>query len=352
MVISGGLSLLQRAGDSARSQRIIDQMRQAADRGASLSRQLLAFARRQPLNAEPVDLNRLIDGMRELLDRTLRGDVHVKTELAEDLWPIKVDPAELELVVLNLCVNARDAMPAGGVITIGANNAPQMSDHELSGDFVLLTVTDTGLGMSAEVLARIFEPFFTTKEIGKGSGLGLPQVYGFAQQSGGAVKVESVAGAGTKVTLILPRSEAAPAMSAPALLDLDNSARRRALAGSILLVEDDDEVATLVTEMLRELGYRVTRAASAQAALGALADDREIDLVFSDVMMPGSMSGVDLAREVRRRNPGCPVLLTTGYAGAALKSASTENIEVLFKPYEIAALDAALRAARSKRLRA
>jgi PAS domain S-box-containing protein len=352
MVISGGLSLLQRAGDAARSQRIIDQMRQAAERGASLSRQLLAFARRHPLNAEPVDLNRLIDGMRELLDRTLRGDVHVKTELAQDLWPIKVDAAELELVLLNLCVNARDAMPAGGVITIGAKNAPQVSERDLSGDFVLLTVADTGTGMSAEVLSRIFEPFFTTKEIGKGSGLGLPQVYGFAQQSGGAVHVESIVGAGTKVTLSLPRSEAAPASSARGLHDLDSSARRRALTGSVLLVEDDDEVATLVTEMLRDLGYRVTRAASAQAALGALADDREIDLVFSDVMMPGSMSGVDLAREVRRRKPGCPILLTTGYAGAALKSAAADNIEVLFKPYEVSALDTALRAARGKRLRA
>ncbi len=349
MVISGGLSLLQRPGDSERSQRIIEHMRQAADRGASLSRQLLAFARRQPLNAEAIDVNRLIDGMRELLDRTLRGDVQVRTELADSLWPVRADSAELELVLLNLCVNARDAMPQGGVITIGAKNAAQLKEHGLSGDFVALTVSDTGTGMSAEVLARVFEPFFTTKEIGKGSGLGLPQVYGFAQQSGGAVNVDSVEGAGTTVTLLLPRSASAAAAPRVEQSDLDNSMRRRALAGSILLVEDDDEVATLVTELLRELGFRVTRVASAQAALGALADDRGIDLVFSDVMMPGPMGGVDLAREIRRRYPRTAVLLTTGYAGGALQDAAAENIETLFKPYEIGALDTALRAALGKR---
>jgi CheY-like chemotaxis protein len=314
-----------------------------------LSRQLLAFARRQPLNAEAVDVNRLIDGMRELLDRTLRGDVQVRTEIADSLWPVRADSAELELVLLNLCVNARDAMPQGGVITIGARNAAQVKEYGLSGDFVALTVTDTGTGMSAEVLARIFEPFFTTKEVGKGSGLGLPQVYGFAQQSGGSVKVDSAVGAGTTVTLLLPRSDTAPAGPGSGQLDLDSSVRRRALAGSILLVEDDDEVATLVTEMLRELGFRVTGVASAQAALGALADDSGIDLVFSDVMMPGAMGGVDLAREVRRRQPRTAVLLTTGYAGSALRDANSENIETLFKPYEIAALDAALRAALSRR---
>jgi PAS domain S-box-containing protein len=347
MVISGGLSLLKRSDDKQRQLRIIEQMRQAADRGASLSRQLLAFARRQPLNAEPLDLHRLIDGMRELLDRTLRGDVQVKTRLADDLWPIKVDRTEFELVILNLCVNSRDAMPTGGVITISARNVA-LRDTELSGEFVLLTVEDTGAGMSAEVLSRVFEPFFTTKEIGKGSGLGLPQVYGFAQQSGGSVKIDSAVGAGTTVKLYLPRSDVSP-VPAPASTDLETTARRRALLGSILLVEDDDEVAALVTEMLNNLGYRVTRVAGAQAALGALADDREVDLVFADVMMPGSMNGVELAREVRRRRPDAPILLTTGYAGAALQAAGLDRFQVLHKPYEIESLEEALRAALSKR---
>jgi len=345
MVITGGLSLLERQSEPQRRQRVIDGMRRAAERGASLSRQLLAFSRRQPLKSEAVDLRRQIDSMQKLLDRTLRGDVHVQTTLAEDLWPIKVDPAELELVILNLCVNARDAMPNGGVIRISARNMSEVRQGPLSGDFVLVTVVDSGTGMSAEVLAHVFEPFFTTKGVGKGSGLGLPQVYGFAQQSGGSVRVSSAEGIGTTVTLMLPRTHESPALSEPRLFDIDSSARRRALAGSILLVEDDDEVAALVMEMLRELGYRITRTASAQSALGALADDRPIDLVFSDIMMPGSMNGLDLAREVKRRRPGVPVLLTSGYAGAAFRNAEVENIPVLRKPYEIDALDTALRAA-------
>jgi CheY-like chemotaxis protein len=320
-------------------------MRRAAERGASLSRQLLAFSRRQPLKSEPVDLRRQIDSMQKLLDRTLRGDVHVRTVLAEELWPIKVDPAELELAILNLCVNARDAMAGGGLITISATNVPEVRQGKLSGDFVFVTVADTGTGMSAEVLAHVFEPFFTTKDVGKGSGLGLPQVYGFAQQSGGSVRVNSAEGRGTTVTLMLPRTHEPPVLPESREIDLDSTARQRALSGSILLVEDDDEVAALVIEMLQELGYRITRTASAQGALGALADDRPIDLVFSDIIMPGSMNGLDLAREVRRRRPGVPVLLTSGYAGAAFKNAEAENIPVLRKPYEIDALDAALRAA-------
>jgi PAS domain S-box-containing protein len=348
MVISGGLSLLQRSEDIGRQQRIIDQMRQAADRGATLSRQLLAFARRQALKAEPLDLHCLIDGMLEMLDRTLRGNIQVKTKLADDLWPIKVDRTEFELVILNLCVNARDAMPDGGIITICAKNVAQLREHELSGDFVALTVEDTGSGIPPEVLARVFEPFFTTKEIGKGSGLGLPQVYGFAQQSGGSVKIDSKAGAGTTVTLLLPRSDVAPTAPPPGNVDLDSTARRRALRGCILLVEDDDGVAALVAEMLNSLGYRVTRVASARAALGALADDPGIDLVFSDILMPGPMTGVDLAREVRRLRPGAPILLTSGYAGAALKTTDIDDIQILFKPYQIGALDAALRQALGK----
>jgi CheY-like chemotaxis protein len=320
-------------------------MRQAAERGASLSRQLLAFARRQPLKPEPLDLRRQIDGMRDLLDRTLRGDVLVKTELAEALWPIKVDRAELELVMLNLCVNARDAMPSGGVITIRARNAPAVHDGELSGDFVVVTVEDTGTGMSAEVLTHVFEPFFTTKEIGEGSGLGLPQVYGFVQQSGGAVRVASTVGYGTTVTLFLPRTQESPAYLESGAAKTVGGGGLPASVGTVLLVEDDDEVATLVTEMLQELGYRVTRVASAESALGALANERQVDLVLSDIMMPGAMNGLGLVREVRLRRPGLPVLLMSGHAGAVIDNAQDENIGVLRKPYDINDLDAALREA-------
>ncbi len=345
MVITGGLSLLERVSEPERRKRVIAQMRQAADRGASLSRQLLAFSRRQPLKAEAVDLPRQISGMRELLDRTLRGDVQVKTDFQEDLWPIHVDPAELELVILNLCVNARDAMPNGGVITIVARNVPRGDASQLARDSVRIDVRDTGTGMPPEVLSRIFEPFFTTKEIGKGSGLGLPQVYGFVQQSGGAIDSHSVVGRGTVITMMLPRSSTAPPPLPEPLADLDTTARSRVLKGSILLVEDDDEVAVLVTEMFRELGYRVVRVASAQAALGALADDVNVNLIFSDVMMPGQMNGIDLAKEVKRRRPDLPILLTTGYAGTTLEAAESECIRVLAKPYDVVSLEAAVKAA-------
>ena len=329
MVILGGLSMIERPGDPARRTRILDGMRQAAERGASLSRQLLTFARRQPLKAEPVDLRSQLQGMRDLLDRALRGDVHVRTSFPGDLWTILVDPAELELVLLNLCVNARDAMPDGGTITISACNAP--GDPE-RGDFVRLSVADDGVGMSADVLAHVFEPFFTTKEVGQGSGLGLAQVYGFAEQSGGSVQIESAVGQGAVVVLTLPRTEGTPMqieVSAPVGETLAGA------SGSVLLVEDDSEVASLVTDMLRELGYDVTRAASADAALGALADARPIDIILSDIMMPGRMSGLDLAREARRRWPGMPVLLTSGYAGAAMREAGREDVRVLPKPYDI-----------------
>jgi PAS domain S-box-containing protein len=346
MVIAGGLSVLQRSPEPARRERILAQMSQAAARGASLSRQLLGFARQQPLKPEAVDLRRHVSGMRELLDRTLRSNVEVRTAFLDGLWPVYVDPAEFELVVLNLCVNSRDAMPTGGVITISARNAPEEREGQAAGDFVALSVADTGTGMTEEVLAHLFEPFFTTKPVGKGSGLGLPQVYGFAQQSQGFVRVQSAVGQGTTVTLFLPRSAGVPEHGDIPRPHWETPGKRRDVwRGSILLVEDDDEVAALVTEMLGELGYRTTRAASAQAALGALADDREFDLAFSDVMMPGAMNGVDLAKEIKVRRPGLPVLLTTGYAEPFRGAAQSEHIHMLRKPYELQELDKALSAA-------
>lgn len=345
MVITGGLEMLDRQKDPARRKRLKEGMLQAAMRGSGLTRQLLAFSRRQALQPKSVDIVTQIGGMRELLDRSLRGDVLVDFDFAEELWPVEVDPGELELAVLNLAVNARDAMPHGGTIMVRARNLPNVSDESLSGDYVCLSVIDTGTGMSPQVQARVFEPFFTTKDIGKGSGLGLPQVHGFATQSGGDVRIASEAGRGTSIALYLRRSHRPLPDGDRHLADLHIDARLPQKVGSVLLVEDNDEVATLVTEMLHQLGYDVTRTASAKAALGALANKRAVDLVFSDIMMPGGMNGIDLAREVRKRCCDLPILLTSGYAEASAKDAKGTGVRILAKPYRIDELSQAIHAA-------
>ncbi|MBC9882062.1 response regulator [Bradyrhizobium sp. INPA01-394B] len=346
MVISGGLDMLDRQTDPNRRRRLMDGMTQAAQRGASLTRQLLAFSRRQTLRPEAVDVAMQIGGMRELLDRSLRGDVHVQFDFPDQLWPVEVDPGELELVILNLAVNARDAMPNGGTIVVRGENLPDLDEEDISGDFVRLSVVDTGVGMSPEILSRVFEPFFTTKEVGKGSGLGLAQVHGFATQSRGAVRIKSQIGRGTSIELYLPRSKDLPSEHRH-LIDFNKARPKKINEGQVLLVEDDDEVAALVGEMLAQLGYDVTRAASAAAALGALADGRSVDVIFSDIMMPGGMNGVELAREVKRRRSDIPVLLTSGYAEASVHEAQMAGIQILAKPYHIEELAAALGAARS-----
>ena len=342
MVIIGGLEMLDSQADAKRRRRLMDGMRQAAQRGAGLTRQLLAFSRRSDLKPEPIDLALQIGGMRELLDRSLGGDVHVELDFKPRLWPVEVDPGELELVVLNLAVNARDAMAHGGTITIRAENVTDPDDRDQGGECVRLSVVDQGSGMTDEVKAHVFEPFYTTKDVGRGSGLGLAQVHGFTQQSGGSVRIESTVGEGTTVSVLLPRSRRLPVQGARHPADDAARASRPRMSGSVLLVEDDDEVAALVTEMLEELGYDVTRTASAAAALGALSNGRSIDLVFSDIMMPGGMSGVELARELRSRRRNLPVLLTSGYEEAARAGAKAEGVRILAKPYRLDELATAL----------
>jgi signal transduction histidine kinase/ActR/RegA family two-component response regulator len=342
MVISGGLQMLERQNDPARRRRLMDGMHQAAQRGAGLTRQLLAFARRQDLRPEPVHIAREIETMGELLDRSLGADVQVDFDFDEDLWPVEVDPGELELALLNLAVNARDAMPEGGKIIVRGENAGALRDSGLDGDYVRLSVVDKGRGMPAEVRARAFEPFFTTKDVGRGSGLGLAQVHGFATQSKGAVRIDSEPGRGTTITLYLPRTDKIPAAGRQHSADLSAEGRPERAMRSVLLVEDDDEVAALVSEMLGQLGYEVTRAASGAAALGALADDRKVDIVFSDVMMPGGMNGVELARQIRARRRDLPILLTSGYAEAAKYDAEAAGVRILPKPYRLEELSAAL----------
>lgn len=330
MVISGGLRLLDRNPDAERRAKLMEGMRHAVDRGAGLTRQLLAFARRQTLKLESVDLHRQMAGMRELLERSLRADILIDLSVPEELWPVRTDPAQLELAVLNLAVNARDAMPNGGVLTITAENAPSPQ-----GDCVRLMVRDTGTGIPPENLARVLEPFFTTKEKGRGSGLGLSQVYGFATQSGGAMTIESEVGQGAQINLFLPRAEHAADTARPAAAPPMESA---AASGDVLVVEDDDGVAELVCEMLNTLGYRPLRVATAAAALTAL-EREKADLVFSDVIMPGGMNGVELATEIRKRRPELPILLTTGYGAGADVAI---DFPILRKPYEIEDLGRAL----------
>jgi CheY-like chemotaxis protein len=317
-------------------------MRRAVARGTGLTRHLLAFSRRRPLNPESINLAAHLTGMHEILGRSLGGNIHIEMKLAADLWPVEIDVGELDLAMLNLCVNSRDAMPGGGTITIAAENMQEREGEVLLNDFVKLSIADTGSGMPPEVLARVFEPFFTTKDVGKGSGLGLPQVYGFAQQSDGRLTVHSEVGKGTIVTLLLPRSLREPATSK--VVDASSATGTRGdlrHRGQVLLVEDDNEVAALTREMLTCLGFSVVHVASPDAALGALANARSIDIVLSDIMMPGGVSGLDLAREIRRRQPNLPVVLVTGYAEAAVNIADGK---LLLKPYTLESLAEVLNA--------
>lgn len=338
MVASSGVELLDRTTDPAKRKALNDGVRQAVERGAALTRQMLAFSRRAPLKTEVLHLPEQIQGLGFLLDRALREDIEVVMDLPDDLWRIEVDPGELELALLNLAVNARDAMPNGGRIILSARNAPGVDGEA---DRVWLTVTDTGTGMPASVVSRVFEPFFTTKEVGRGTGLGLSQVYGFARSSGGDIGVDSTEGVGTTFTLCLPRSEKAVSSPGPAQATPDPERFTRKAEGRLLLVEDDDAVAAGVGHMLRDLGYTYLRVAVAADALRLLQQGEAFDLVFSDMVMPGEMDGLALARAIRERHPGLPVVLTTGFSEAAT-AATAARFRLLSKPYGIDALAAVL----------
>ena len=346
MVASSGIELLDRTEDPKRRRALSAGVRQAVERGAALTRQLLAFARRSPLRAEVLDLRSHIEGLRFLLERSLREDIEVVLDLAGDLWPVEADRGELELALLNLAVNARDAMPNGGRLTVTGRNLP---GEDGAPDRVCLRVADTGAGMSDVVASRVFEPFFTTKEVGRGTGLGLSQVYGFARSSGGDITVESREGEGTTFTLCLPRTDKTPQEAgAEEPLVADGKPGRTGGGGRLLLVEDDDAVAAGVGHMLGDLGYRHVRVASAAEALEMLEQDPGFDLVFSDMVMPGEMDGLGLAQEVRRRMPETPVLLTTGFSEAA-SAATGEAFPLLPKPYGIDSLSEAVTAAMTDR---
>jgi len=344
MVASSGVELLDRTKDPVRRKALTEGVRQAVERGGALTRQMLAFSRRAPLKTEVLHLPTRIEGLRFLLDRALREDIEVVLDLPDDLWRIEADPGELELALLNLAVNARDAMPNGGRIILSAHNAA--SDGE-GVDMVCLRVADTGTGMPEAVASRVFEPFFTTKEVGRGTGLGLSQVYGFVRSSGGEISVESAEGIGTTFTLCLPRTDK-PATAidlSPPAADADRLTRKA--EGRLLLVEDDDAVAAGVGHMIRDLGYTYVRAAQAADALHLLEQGERFDLVFSDMVMPGQMDGLMLAKTIRDRHPGLPVVLTTGFSEAAA-TATAERFRLLSKPYGIEALAALLGEALSE----
>ena len=312
--------------------RMLDGVRNSAQRGAGLTKQLLAFARAQPLQIKQVDLQDFFADVTTLIRPSLRSDIELVTETSDQLWPIDADPGALELAILNLAFNARDAMKEGGKLRLSATNVVLDGKPDgLRGEHVALSVADTGEGMSPEIMERVFEPFFTTKSFGEGTGLGLSQVFGLAKQIGGAVTVDSKRGQGATFTLFLPASRGATA--AETCLNGGNA------LGRVLIVEDDTFVAELAAGMLQELGFESTITHSAKEALERLAVGETPKIIFSDIVMPGGISGIELARKVRERFPELPILLTTGYSEQV---GGSHGFPVLQKPYEMGALANAL----------
>ncbi|MBT4427683.1 MAG: PAS domain S-box protein [Rhodospirillaceae bacterium] len=315
---------------------------QAVERGAGLTQRLLAFSRSQTLSPSVVDLNKLIEGMRDMLSRTLGEHIDIRVHKGADLWPSRVDVNQLENVILNLAINARDAMPQAGTVIFRTSNIKVgyqriMRERGIAaGDYVLMTVSDTGAGMSAEVLERAFEPFFSTKAADKGTGLGLSMIYGFAKQSGGDVTIHSELGAGTTVELYLPRSHGAAEQIPQSADDNYDNAYPPAKGERILVVEDNPDVRLLTVAVLRKLGYEVLEAEDADSALALFAGNAAIDLLLSDVVLPGEMNGPALAREVLRQNPDIKILHMTGYAEGAFDNdlSSEPEVAVLSKPYK------------------
>jgi PAS domain S-box-containing protein len=332
MIISGSLHALRRgAGNDPKLQRAIAAIENATRRGAALTSQLLTFARRQSVNPETIDVGERIEAIRQVLDTGVGSAVRLAFEVTQDTWPVIIDIGEFETALVNLVINARDAMPSGGTITISTQNLT-LREGASPGDFVAIAVADTGLGIAPDILGKIFDPFFTTKPVGKGTGLGLSQVHGFAHQAGGTVLVDSELGKGTKVTILLPRQQASPQAETAETVDIGGS-------GTVLLVEDNPDVASVSRNLLEQLGFNVHRVADAEAALREL-ECNQIDLVFSDIVMPGPLDGLALARRLRETRPDLPVLLATGYSDAAADVRG--DFPILRKPYEIHQLSKAI----------
>ena len=339
MVVSGqAQSLLRRLTDQ-KNARSLEAILAAASRGEALTRQLLTFARRQPQNPRTVDLNQTVSAFRDVLSSSARGKFDLNIEIPQDVWPVSIDIPEFELALVNLVVNARDAMPEGGSISLTGDNVTLYGGETIEaikGEFVALTVSDTGTGIAPENLPKIFEPFFTTKSAGKGTGLGLSQTYGFAQQSGGAIAVHSKLGHGTQVTLYLPRSHQPVA----AVVANEPASQSPGRGEKILVVEDNPDVRAVAVTLLEQLNYRTVAVDNAKAALNLLGNGTSVDLVFSDVMLPGDLDGLGLAEAISKRYPQTPVLLTSGYSKALI---GRHGLPILRKPYQISALAEAVR---------
>jgi PAS domain S-box-containing protein len=357
-VIMGGLETIGRqltnlpeGTDTGRMTRALNMAQQGAQRAATLTARLLAFARRQPLDPKPIEPNRLVSGLADLLQRTLGETISLETVSGAGLWKAQADPGELENALINLAINARDAMPAGGKLTIETSNAhldeayvEALAEPVPPGQYVQIAVSDTGFGMSEETLARIFEPFFTTKEAGKGTGLGLSQVYGFVRQTGGHIRVYSELGHGTTVKIYLPRY-AGDTTAATGSLPLQSGP---AYGGdeTILVVEDHEDLRAYSCGVLRDLGYHVLEAGTGRSALEMLQASDKVDLLFTDVVLPDGMDGRQLADEAKRRRPGLKVLFTTGYTRNAIvhNGRLDPGVELIGKPFTFDELATKVRA--------
>ena len=340
-IITGNVDMARRAlgsGETSRARRALDNAQKGAERAAALTQRLLAFSRRQPLAPKIVNADRLIAGMADLLHRALGEQVQLETVATTGLWRVEADPNQLESAILNLAVNARDAMPEGGKLTIETANTRLDEQYSAAhaevapGNYVVIAVTDTGSGMSKETLARVFDPFFTTKGVGQGTGLGLSMVYGFVKQSGGHVKIYSELNEGTTVKIYLPRvASADEAEERGAAADVDRVQREQ----RILVVEDDDDVRAYTAEILRELGYRVLEAHDGPSAIRLLErQEKPVDVLFTDIVMPG-LSGRELADAARRSQPALKVLYTSGYARNAIVHGERLDlgVEMIAKPF-------------------
>jgi len=358
-IIIGSLDLAQRRLTGNEDPRLLNSIQNARDgaqRAAVLTARLLAFSRQQPLAPEVIDANKLVGGMSELLRRTLGEQIRIETVLAGGLWPSFADLSQLENAILNLSVNARDAMPGGGHLTIETANTElddrysRMHSEVEAGQYVMISITDTGTGMSPEVIDRAFDPFYTTKGSGKGTGLGLSQVYGYVKQTGGHIKIYSEIDRGTTVKIYLPRHVglADPRQGAVGALSIPQGS----LNDTILVVEDDEHVRTMTAESLRELGYTVLEAASGMEALLLLEDNAAVDLIFTDIVMP-QMSGRQLADTVIEKWPTIRVLYTTGYTRNAIvhNGVLDHGVSLLAKPFSLEQLAHKIREVLSVRTR-